>query len=238
MFEHLDDPNPPPFGLEARAEVARRSRKLRRTRIVVATAAAVVVIGGGGGVAAAALGGSSIPTSTKANPTIPLVDTGVSATTSTTVAPAPTTTTTVPVVAPSSVPVTVAPTTTTTAAPTTTTTVVPPPLALTNASDGQHYTVPVGTDITVALAPEPTVSGGTPVPWMNIYVADGSSNVLNETGHTLNPDGSIDATFTAVAPGTKQIWARNTVCGQGGPPGVATGTCVPFDLVIYMTVTG
>jgi hypothetical protein len=113
MYDHLDDPTPPPLGDETRAEVLARAGRLRRKRLAVllssASAAVVVVV-----VAAYALTGSPeraslivvspTPTMTATETPEPTPSSTPSAAGSPTIAPTPTrTATTAPTASPSAV---------------------------------------------------------------------------------------------------------------------------------------
>lgn len=99
MFDHLDDPNPPTFHADARAQVARhRNRLVRRRRSIIAVSVSVTVLTGIG-IATVAASGSTV----RLNVTVPATSPASTIGPATTTAPATTVTprtTTPPVTTP------------------------------------------------------------------------------------------------------------------------------------------
>jgi hypothetical protein len=141
MFEHLDDPNPPPVGNEARAAVARRqARRVRRRRVGYAVVSAAAVVAASASVALNVSGGHGTA--------VNVVRGGPRSTTAVT----------------TTIPATTAPPTTTPVTTSTTTTVLQAPLTVTCAAlapaGGPGTVEATATDGTVSAVLTGTTSTG------------------------------------------------------------------------------
>ena len=221
MFDHLDDPKPPTVDQETRERIHRRAaRRRRRRRGLLATGATALVAAAGAVIAYAesptgthtvqvaaprSSSSSSVSAGTVPASTLPV------ATTPSTRAPGPTA---------STVPV---PKTTT--VPSTSTTTVRS-LRLDDSSNGQRYTVSLGSEIDVHLTPNP--SG-----WTGVRTSDANSTVLREDSSRQFPDGSVSAVFTAIGTGGDELFAFHPCSNPPGGPAYCTQA---ISYIVYITV--
>lgn len=224
-----DDPNPPEYDADIEQRVIRRSRRIRRRWLATRAGLPIVLLAGLALAIPSFMSGSNThlvrtvaPSSHTADAVPPI---GTNPPPTTTAAnqpvmaapPAPTSTSTNlrPAIRPA-----------TTAAPVAATT-LPPTLRFENSSNGQHYTVVIGTQINVYLSPDPNA-------WSGMYINNGSTNVLRQRSEANSSDGSISAGYTAVGSGGVQIWATHPCSNPPGGPG--TCATVP-SYILYVTVT-